>query len=155
MIKNFRFFAALSLVGVSLGVPGAAWCAAGSAKELAIARAADDKELKWGPAPAFMPAGTQLTVLHGDPTKKNADVLLRFPAKSVIPNHYHSSAERMVLISGELRVKYQGQESILMKSGTYGYVPSKLKHDAVCESAEPCVLFIAFEGPVDSFPTAK
>jgi hypothetical protein len=32
----------------------------------------------------------------------------------------------------------------------YAYGPAKLAHKAVCGNAGPCVLFIAFEAPVDA-----
>jgi quercetin dioxygenase-like cupin family protein len=56
----------------------------------------------------------------------------------------------MVLISGELHVTYDGQEPTILKPGMYAYGPSKAVHRGRCVSAEACVLFIAFEGPVDA-----
>ena len=56
----------------------------------------------------------------------------------------------MVLVSGELHVTYEGQPTTVLKSGMYAYGPAKLAHKAVCGSAAPCVLFIAFEAPVDA-----
>lgn len=50
-----------------------------------------------------MPKGFELAVLHGDPAQPNADVFFRIPAKAQIPNHWHSSAERMVLVEGYWR----------------------------------------------------
>ncbi len=134
-------------------VPG--WAAKAASKEKAVTQTADSADLKWGPAPAFMPKGTELAVLHGDPSKKNSDVFLRIQPKGHIPNHWHTSAERMILVRGELRVTYEGQEAAFMKAGSYAYGPAKHKHDAVCESSTPCVLFIAFEGPVDAHPSEK
>lgn len=128
--------------------------AAKTSTEAAVVRNADAADLQWGPAPAFMPKGTQLTVLHGDPAKNNADVLLKIPAKTPMPSHWHTSAERMILISGELHVTYVGQTKAVMKAGSYAYGPPKLRHDAVCVSDVPCVLFIAFESPVDAVPSA-
>ena len=129
--------------------------AAAPAKDAPVAKAPDDKDLQWGPGPAFMPQGTEMTVLHGNPSKKNADVLLRVPAGAMIPDHTHTSAERMILVSGELHVTYTGQTApMVMKAGGYGYGPAKLAHQATCASTVPCVLFIAFEGPVDALPTA-
>jgi quercetin dioxygenase-like cupin family protein len=112
-------------------------------------------DVNWGPCPEFMPAGCQLAVLHGDPSKPNADVVLRVPPKSSLPHHWHSSAERMVLISGELEVAYDGQPAATLKPGMYAYGPARLAHSATCQSTEPCALFIAFEGPVDAVPTAN
>jgi quercetin dioxygenase-like cupin family protein len=101
-----------------------------------------------------MPAGCALAVLHGDPSKPNADVVLKVPPKSNIPHHWHTSAERMVLISGELEVTYDGQKATTLTPGMYAFGPAKLPHSASCRGADPCVLFIAFEGPVDAVPTA-
>jgi mannose-6-phosphate isomerase-like protein (cupin superfamily) len=118
--------------------------------ERAVARDAGSPELRWGPCPAFMPPGCQIAVLHGDPGKHNADLFFRLPGNSRAERHWHTSAERMVLVSGELQVDYDGQEPVVMRPGTYAYGPARLPHNATCRSAEPCVLFIAFEQPVDA-----
>jgi quercetin dioxygenase-like cupin family protein len=119
---------------------------------LATAQTADDPKLQWGPCPAFLPTGCQIAVLHGDPGQPNADVFFKVPGKSKVPAHWHHSAERMVLVAGELRVTYEGQQPTTLKSGTYLYGPPKLPHSGECLSATPCVLFIAFESPVDATP---
>lgn len=120
------------------------------AQELPLARTVGDTALKWGGCPDFMPKGCEIAVLHGDPAKSNADVFFRVPANAVIPRHWHTSSERMVLVAGELRVTYDGQEAAVLKPGAYAYGPARLPHQAVCAGAGPCVLFIAFESPVDA-----
>jgi quercetin dioxygenase-like cupin family protein len=102
-----------------------------------------------------MPAGCGLAVLHGDPAKPNVDVFLKLPANSAIPDHWHSSAERMVLVAGELHVTYKGQPKVVLKAGDYAYGPAKLPHSASCASSTPCVLFIAFEAALDAVPTGS
>lgn len=111
-----------------------------------------DPGLKWGPCPAFLPKGCAIAVLHGDPAKDNADVFFKIPAGSTVPLHWHTSAERMVLVSGKLQVTYDGQESATLDAGTYAYGPPKLPHKALCTGRVPCVLFIAFESPIDAVP---
>jgi uncharacterized RmlC-like cupin family protein len=59
----------------------------------------------------------------------------------------------MVLVAGELHVNYKGQAKVVLKPGTYAYGPAKLPHSASCAGTAPCVLFIAFESPVDAVPT--
>lgn len=108
-------------------------------------------ELEWGGCPEFMPAGCNIAVLHGDPTSENSDILFRVPANSDIPLHWHNSAERMVLISGEMEVTYEGEDSQTLKTGSYAYGPAKKPHTAKCKDKGTCVLFIAFEKPVDAF----
>jgi len=125
-----------------------------SADEQAHTWRADAADLEWGPCPDFMPEGCAIAVLQGDPEEHNADVFFRLPGNSEVDRHWHTSAERMVLISGELRVAYDDQEPVTMRPGTYAYGPAKLPHTTECRSAEPCVLFIAFEEPVDAVPGA-
>ena len=97
-----------------------------------------------------MPKGCGLAVLHGDPSKNNADALLKVPAGSEIPRHWHTSAERMVLVAGELTVTYDGQSPAVLKPGMYAYGPAKAPHKASCASGAACMLFIAFESPIDA-----
>ena len=126
--------------------------AAGSSlAEAPVAWEHDDPGLKWGPCPDFMPDGCAIAVLHGDPAKKNADIFFKVPPGSQVPRHTHTSAERMVLVSGELSVTYDEHDTVAMKPGTYAYGPPQLPHDAVCGATEACVLAIAFEEPVDAF----
>jgi quercetin dioxygenase-like cupin family protein len=123
-------------------------------QQKALTRTAQDPQLQWGPCPAFMPAGCGLSVLHGDPAKPNADVFLRIPANATIPEHWHTSAERMILVAGELLVRYQKQAEVVLRPGMYAYGPAGLSHTASCRSSAPCVLFIAFESAVDAVPVS-
>jgi mannose-6-phosphate isomerase-like protein (cupin superfamily) len=127
------------------------------AAEQAMTQTAGDPQLQWGPCPPFLPKGCGIAPLHGDPAKDNLDIFLKVPAKSTIPLHWHTSAERMVLVAGELHVTYDGQKTAVLKPGTYAYGPAKHPHKGYCASTKPCVLFIAFESPLDAVPveTAK
>lgn len=127
--------------------------AEGPASEPALAFTFKDTQLKWGPCPAFIPKGCEIAVLHGDPSKPNVDVFFKVPANFTIPSHWHTSPERMVLVSGKLDVTYEGQKTATLRTGTYAYGPAKLPHKAVCAKGAPCVLFIAFESPLDATPT--
>jgi quercetin dioxygenase-like cupin family protein len=118
--------------------------------ENSLARTFKDKDLQWGPCPPFLPQGCGIAVLHGDPAKPNVDVFFKVPGGSKIAPHTHTSAERMVLVSGELTVKYDGEKPVTLKKGSYAYGPAKKPHEATCAKGEPCVLFIAFESPLDA-----
>jgi quercetin dioxygenase-like cupin family protein len=112
----------------------------------------EDARLEWTPCPKFLPAGCEIAVLHGDPAKENADIFFKVPPKSVLPRHWHTSGERMILVSGELHLTFDGQETAVLRPGTYAYGPAKLPHKGLCAAGDPCVLFIAFEAPVDAVP---
>jgi len=152
--RSWRQGLSFSLV-FFLGLAGPFAHRQASAGEQATQWTAGDSQLKWGPCPSFYPKGCGIAILHGDPAKDNVDVFVRFQPKSTIPLHFHTSAERMVLVAGELHVTYDGQKKSILKSGTYAYGPSKLPHDGYCASAVPCVLFIAFESPLDAIPVGR
>ena len=135
-----------------LGLVGSFALAQTPAEEQALTRTADDAQLTWGPCPPFLPKGCGIAVLHGDPAKDNVDVFFKVPAKSTIPLHWHTSPERMVLVAGELHITYDGQKTAVLKPGTYAYGPAKRPHKGFCASTVPCVLFIAFESPLDAVP---
>lgn len=135
-----------------LGIAGSFADAQAPAPEPALTQTAGDATLKWGPCPPFLPQGCAIAVLHGDPAKDNLDVFFKVPAKSKIPLHWHTSAERMILVAGKLEVTYEGQKTAVMTPGTYAYGPAKRPHSALCASSSPCILFIAFESPLDAVP---
>jgi quercetin dioxygenase-like cupin family protein len=127
--------------------------AAESGTEPALAIGLSDARLTWSPCPDFIPKGCEIAVLHGDPAQANADVFFKVPAGSSVPHHWHTSAERMILVSGTMTVTYDGQAPVELTTGMYAYGPAKLPHEVACAAGEPCVLFIAFEAPVDAIPT--
>jgi quercetin dioxygenase-like cupin family protein len=120
--------------------------------EPALAVSHADPALQWGPCPDFLPAGCAIAVLHGDPAGNNADVFFKVPPDSHLALHRHTSAERMVLVAGALQVSYEGQATVRLTPGMYAYGPATRAHSGYCEAGEACVLFIAFESPVDAVP---
>ena len=72
-----------------------------------------------------------------------------------IPHHWHTSPERIVLVSGQLEITYDGQQAAVLKPGMYAYSPAKLSHTAICANGDPCILFISYDGPIDAFATVR
>jgi quercetin dioxygenase-like cupin family protein len=151
-LRNLRALSACVALLVAAGCSdnGASSAATAPLAEAPVTRLAQDASLQWGPCPDLFPAGCEITILHGDPGRPNADVFLRVPGGYAIPAHTHTSAERMILVEGELSVRYQGAEEATLSAGEYAYGPAALPHSARCRSEAPCTLFIAFEGPVDA-----
>lgn len=128
-----------------------------SGSEKALAIQSEDPSLQWGGCPdtVFKEPGCQIAVVHGNPGQNNADVFLKVPGKYKIPSHWHTSPERMILVSGQMEVTYEGQEKAVLKPGMYAYGPAKIPHYGACVSSKPCILFIAFESPIDAYPTGQ
>ncbi|MDX1583693.1 MAG: cupin domain-containing protein [Thermoanaerobaculia bacterium] len=146
----FTFICLLAVVGCA-STDDSGYAAAAAPSEDALAMTWEDDALEWGPCPPiFEEAGCTVTVLHGDPAAPNADIFFRVPEGYEIPWHTHTSAERIVAVSGEMEVTYADQAPVTLVPGTYAYGPARKPHEAYC-SEGPCVLFIAFEQPIDAF----
>lgn len=119
--------------------------------ESSLLKLANDPSLKWGGCPAFIGKECKIAVLHGDPSKANSDIFFKVPGDFKIPHHWHTSPERMILVSGQLDVTYDGEKTNTMIPGAYAFGPAKKPHTAFCHKGDACVIFIAFEDPIDAF----
>lgn len=109
-------------------------------------------DLKWGPAPAIFPAGAQMSVLSGDPTKAGVFVLrLKMPAGYKIPAHRHPTDEYVTVISGDLSLgmgdKLAPAKSAALTPGGFAVAGAKMNHFAF--SAGGAVVQISGQGPFD------
>ena len=144
--------AMVTIAGVaSLSVmPAPVAAQAAAATPLAIP--ASNPKLNWGPCPPIFKGSCQIAVLHGDPARPGADVFLKIGGGTELIPHLHTSAERMILVSGRLRVQYKNAQPAVLAVGDYAYGPAGLPHKGTCLSKQSCTLFIAFEEPVDAQP---
>ena len=141
----------LSCYGIACGSVGAYPRCAGSAdRRFSACNARRRSELQWGSCPPIFEGDCAIAVLHGNPSKPNSDVFLRIGGGTSLPAHYHTSAERMILVSGRLLVDYQGSSPSILEPGSYAYGPPGSVHTAACLGTKACTLFIAFQGPVDA-----
>ncbi len=125
------------------------------AEETAFSHGVKDGDLEWAPCPDIFPESCRIAVLHGDPSEPRTDLFFKVPAGTRLVEHTHTSAERMVLVSGAMEVDYAGQEPVVLEAGDYAYGPPELPHSTVCLDRGDCVLFIAFNEPVDAMAVDK
>src|SRR5437763_14318003 len=106
----------------------------------------------WGPAPPVLPAGAQIAVLAGDPTKAVPfTIRLKFPANYAIPAHSHPTDENVVIVSGALSFG-MGEELVRAAAtnktlgvGGYALMPANMNHFAYTAAETTIVLF--WQGP--------
>jgi mannose-6-phosphate isomerase-like protein (cupin superfamily) len=93
-------------------------------------------QVKWGPAPPFIPAGAQLAVLEGDPMAASGDytIRLKMPDGYRIPPHTHPLRENVTVISGTLKVgmgdKWDDSKTTGFPAGSFLYVDPSMHHYA-------------------------
>jgi quercetin dioxygenase-like cupin family protein len=113
------------------------------------------KEAQWGPAPPMLPAGAQIALLAGDPTKPVLyTIRLKFPANYSIPAHSHPTDEHVVVLSGALTfgmgdalTKGAGSNKTLAAGG-FALMPANMNHFAYTASQETTIVLYG-QGPVE------
>ena len=114
-----------------------------AAKSAAKPAAEDHKawapaELQWGPAPDILPAGAQLAVLEGNPTKPGEFTMrLKMPNGYKIPPHFHPRMEHVTLISGGFAVgmgdKFDEAKMVGVPVGTFIWIKPGSHHFAMAK----------------------
>jgi quercetin dioxygenase-like cupin family protein len=107
---------------------------------------------KWGPAPGFLPAGAQIAVLAGDPTRAVPyTVRLKFPANYDIPAHSHPGDENVAVVSGEffmgMGTKLDRKTGMDLHVGGYALMPANTNHFAYTKGEATILLYGT--GPVE------
>ena len=142
---------------VSVMTAGAILSAGGFAAKVVAQKAhviQTAKEAQWGPAPPFIPAGAEIAVLTGDPTKPVAySVRLKFPANYAIAPHSHPTDENVVVTSGAVTfgmgdklVKGAAANKTLSVGG-YFLASANMNHFAYTTQESTIVLY--GQGPVE------
>src|SRR6186713_1973150 len=109
---------------------------------------------KWGAAPPMLPAGAQIAVLAGDPTKSGSyTVRLKFPANYAIPAHSHPTDENVVVASGALTFGMgdklvKGATNKTLAVGGFAMLPANMNHFAYTGAQETTIVLFGM-GPVE------
>lgn len=139
----------LAAIGVT-AVAGAVGVAVGAQAQAHVIQPIG--EVKWGVAPPLLPAGAQIAVLAGDPSKAAPyTVRLKFPANYVIPAHSHPTDEHVVVASGTLFIgmgnKLDKAAGTSLPVGGFALMPANMNHFAYTQQETTIVLY--GQGPVE------
>jgi quercetin dioxygenase-like cupin family protein len=92
-------------------------------------------QIRWVNGPSSLPAGSQVAVLEGDPTKEGFFTMrVRLPDGYKIPPHTHPKVEHVTVISGTFHFgmgdEFDQSATKEMPAGTFGFWPAGMKHFA-------------------------
>jgi len=112
-------------------------------------------EAQWSSAPPILPAGAQIAVLAGDPTKAVPyTIRLKFPASYAIPAHSHPTDEHVVVVSGALtfgmgdKLIRGGATNKTLGIGGFALMPANMNHFAYTTTKETTIVLYG-QGPVE------
>ena len=103
-------------------------------------------ENKLAPMPG-LPACISMAVESGDPTKGASVIVFKGKAGCVIPWHWHTPAEHVMIVNGSAKVEMKDGKSAVLTSGGYAMMASKHAHQFTCTSA--CTAFVSSDGAFD------
>jgi quercetin dioxygenase-like cupin family protein len=82
-----------------------------------------------------LPTCMTVAVLHGDPSKGPATLLLKFAAGCSVPWHWHSAGESLILVSGAGSAQMKDGQPMAMKAGDYLFLAAKGIHRFTANTA--------------------
>lgn len=109
------------------------------AQETAVIRKMADN--KFGPLPV-LPSCMTAAVQSGDPSKGAFVLAGKGTAGCVIPWHWHTGTEHVMIVSGSAKVEMKdGGKSAVLGPGGYAMLPAKHVHQFQCTTA--CSIFVS------------
>ena len=94
-----------------------------------------------------LPACATISVQRGDPSKGPAVVLLKTKTGCVIPWHWHTADEQLMMVSGGAKVAMKDGASFNFRPGDFAFLPAKHAHQFSCMAT--CTLFVQPNGAFD------
>ncbi len=112
---------------------------------------ASAKDVKWGPAPPFLPKGASMAVMAGDPAGTGpVSLRLKLPAGYQIPAHWHPTDEQVTVLSGSLAIgmgdKLDQTKGHTLNAGGFGIAAAHMNHYAW--TTKGAVIQLNLMGPV-------
>jgi mannose-6-phosphate isomerase-like protein (cupin superfamily) len=94
-------------------------------------------QVKFGPAPPFLPPGAQLAVLEGNPMGSSGDftIRLKMPDGYKVAPHTHPNRENVTVVSGTLKVgmgdQFDASKMMSFQTGSFAYMDPSMHHYAM------------------------
>jgi quercetin dioxygenase-like cupin family protein len=95
--------------------------------------------------PACLKVGRE----NGDPDKGPSTFLLEAPSGCVVPAHYHTAEEQLMVVRGDVLAGMDGMAEATLGPGGFAMMPSKAMHWFTCKSKNTCLMFVTFDSKYD------
>ena len=87
----------------------------------------------------------------GDPAKGPSTIILKAPPHCLVPWHYHTAQEQLIVIAGSVQTEMEGMPAHTLGPGGFATMLSKTKHQFSCQSKTVCEMFVTFDRTYDIF----
>jgi mannose-6-phosphate isomerase-like protein (cupin superfamily) len=87
----------------------------------------------------------------GDPTRGPSTFILKAPRGCVVPWHYHTAEEQLIIISGTVLAEMIGHPSTRLGAGGFAMMGGPMPHQFTCQGKSPCVMIVVFNRAYDIY----
>jgi len=94
-----------------------------------------------------VPTCARAAVASGDPTKGSSVLLIKATPGCVIPWHWHTPNESVMVVSGTATLQMKDNKPVTLTSGAFALMPSHHAHHFKCLRA--CALYIHSDAAFD------
>ena len=92
------------------------------------------------------PACLKVARENGDPDKGTSTFLLEAPSGCVVPAHYHTAEEQLMVVQGDVLSGMDGMAEATISPGGFAMMPSKAMHWFTCKSKNAVIAYCS--GPL-------
>lgn len=138
-IRAFLCFAPLVMVLAAPAVPRAQTARHGVVAPLAGAKLESDGQ----------PACLKGALENGDPSTGPSTFLLEAAPGCVVPAHYHTAEEQLIVVRGDVSTGMDGMSDQTLGPGGFAMMPGKAMHWFSCQSKSACLMFVTFDAKYD------
>lgn len=91
----------------------------------------------------------QFAVENGDLKTGPSTAIMKAPPNCVVPPHYHTAEEQLIIVRGEVSTGMEGMTDALLGPGGFAMMASKRVHWFTCTAKEECLMFVTFDRAYD------
>jgi quercetin dioxygenase-like cupin family protein len=95
------------------------------------------------------PACLQFALENGDMKTGPSTAIMKAAPNCVVPPHYHSAEEQLVIVRGEVSTGMEGMPDTLLGPGGFAMMASKQVHWFSCTAKDECLMFVTFDRAYD------
>ncbi len=87
----------------------------------------------------------------GNPETGSSTMLLKASPGCVVPWHYHTAAEQLIVIRGTVLTEMPGHPASQLLAGGFAVMASRVPHRFVCQKEMECLMVVSFDRKYDIF----
>jgi quercetin dioxygenase-like cupin family protein len=138
-VRAFFCFAPLAMVLISAASPRAQAPHHGVVAPLTSVKLESDGQ----------PACLKGALENGDPNTGPSTFLLEAEPGCVVPPHYHTAEEQLIVVRGDVSTGMDGMSDQTLSPGGFAMMPGKAMHWFTCQSKGACLMFVTFDSKYD------